>query len=347
MKIENLIKKIKEDWKVKVLCLLVAIVIYIICQIASLERKSFAVPLQVKNSSNLLYVNDIPRFVRVSVRGESSEIGLLQEKDFDIFIDLSEYAEPGEYKVPLHLQLSENATIIDKLEVVMNPDLINLKLEPKVTALIPLKTNISGSCAKGYEISSFEIYPDLVQINGSESLVNKTHFLETTPVNVSNKSSDFTQKVEVINKNKRIVLSGENEFTVSVKISPIKDTKKIDSSVIFYYGLKDGLTVENLAVPYTLNLSGTKNELEKFVLSPLSVQVDCSAIETSGTYELPLKVILLENIKLDSIEPSVVKVNIVDFVDISLPEETETKIEQNNTEEQKSEESKIESKVDE
>ena len=347
MKIENLIKKIKEDWKVKVLCLLVAIVIYIICQIASLERKSFAVPLQVKNSSNLLYVNDIPRFVRVSVRGESSEIGLLQEKDFDIFIDLSEYAEPGEYKVPLHLQLSENATIIDKLEVVMNPDLINLKLEPKVTALIPLKTNISGSCAKGYEISSFEIYPDLVQINGSESLVNKTHFLETTPVNVSNKSSDFTQKVEVINKNKRIVLSGENEFTVSVKISPIKDTKKIENSVIFYYGLKDGLTVENLAVPYTLNLSGTKNELEKFVLSPLSVQVDCSAIETSGTYELPLKVILLENIKLDSIEPSVVKVNIVDFVDISLPEETETKIEQNDTEEQKSEESKIESKVDE
>ena len=56
--------------------------------------------------------------------------------------------------------------------------------------------------------------------------------------------------------------------------------------------------------------------LDKFVLSPLSVQVDCSSITTSGTYELPLSVILPENIILDKIEPEKVKVSVIDFVPI-------------------------------
>lgn len=337
MKIEKIIQKIKKNWKVKVLCLLVSIVIYIICQIAFLESKSFAVPLRVKNASNLIYVNDIPRFVRVTVRGEPSEIALLQQKDFDVFIDLSESVEPGEYKIPLHLQLSENATIIEKLEVVMNPDLINLKLEQKVTALIPIKVNIAGVCAKGYEISSFEVYPDLVQVSGSEALVSKTAFLETTPVNVSGKSSDFNQLVEVVNQNNRISITGEKEFNVSVKISPIKSSKIIENSTIFYYGLKEGLNVENSNIPYILSISGTKNDLDKFTLSPLSVQVDCSSIEKSGTYELPLSVILPENIKLDKIEPSIVKINVIDLPELSVQDGIGTEIESENSIEKKEE----------
>ena len=48
----------------------------------------------------------------------------------------------------------------------------------------------------------------------------------------------------------------------------------------------------------------------------MSVQVDCSSITTSGTYELPLSVILPENIILDKIEPEKVKVSVIDFVPI-------------------------------
>ena len=50
---ETFIQKITENWKVKIFCILGAIIIYVICQIAFLERKFFAVPLHVKNDSNL------------------------------------------------------------------------------------------------------------------------------------------------------------------------------------------------------------------------------------------------------------------------------------------------------
>ena len=313
---ETFIQKITENWKVKIFCILGAIIIYVICQIAFLETKFFAVPLHVKNDSNLTYSNEIPRFVRVSARGETSDIALLQEKDFDVFIDLSDYTEEGEYRVPLRLQLSENATIINTIEIETKPTVVNLHLEPKITALIPIKTNISGTVASGYEISSFDVVPNLVQITGGASLVEKTPFLDTSSVNVSGKSSDFTQKIEVLNRNKRIELTGNENFIATVKIKPIKTSKIIDSSVVFFNSLDGTLSVENPKIPYTINISGNKNDLDKFVLSPLSVQVDCSSITTSGTYELPLSVILPENIILDKIEPEKVKVSVIDFVPI-------------------------------
>ena len=61
----------------------------------------------------------------------------------------------------------------------------------------------------------------------------------------------------------------------------------------------------------------------------MSVQVDCSSITTSGTYELPLSVILPENIILDKIEPEKVKVSVIDFVPI-VNESTE--VEESKTE---------------
>lgn len=328
MKTEKIIQKITENWKVKVTCILAAITIYIICQIAFLERRSFAVPLRVKNTSNLVYTNTLPRFVRVSVRGEANQIGLLQEKDFDVFVDLSDFVESGTYKVPLHLQLSEDATMIDDLEILVYPDLIELKLEPKISALIPLKTNFSGGCASGYEVESTETYPDLVQITGSQSLVEKTAFLETSVVNLSDKSSDFTQKVEVVNQNPRLSVTGQKEFNVTVKIKPIQITKKIDNTSVFFYGLREGLSIENQNIPYSLTLTGSKNELDNFSISPLTVQVDCSSVESVGSYNLPFSVILPNGITLNKVEPTEAKINVVDSVH---DEETESNLD-NSTE---------------
>jgi hypothetical protein len=101
--------------------------------------------------------------------------------------------------------------------------------------------------------------------------------------------------------------------------------------VVFFYSLKNDLSVENPNINYSLTLSGTKNELEDFVLSPLSVQIDCSEIQTSGVYELPFSVILPSGITVDKIEPSVATLNIVDFVEIPIPENQETDSENQET----------------
>lgn len=333
MTLNELKNKITDNWKVKVICVILAIGIYLFVQNISFQRKELTVPLKVKNASNLVYTNELPRAAKVIVYGDSGQVENMKEKDFEVYIDLSELVEPGTVDIPLHLQLSENVSKMENVEFSLKNDFITLTLENKVTALVPLKTNLSGACAKGYEVSAMEIYPDLVQITGSSSLIEKISYLETDVVNLSGKSSDFTQTVKVVNQNKRISLTGDKEFTVSVKVKPIEMTKKIDSSVVFFYSLPNELSVENPTINYTVTLSGTKNELEDFVLSPLSVQVNCSEIQTSGVYELPFSVILPSGITLEKIEPSVATFNIVDFVEIPIPESTEIDAELKETNE--------------
>jgi YbbR domain-containing protein len=337
MTITELKNKITENWKVKVICVILAIGIYLFGQYVTFKKNELTVPLKVKNASNLVYTNELPRSAKVIVYGDPNQIGLLQEKDFEVYIDLSELVEPGTFEIPLHLQLSERASKMENVEFSLKNDTISLTLENKITALVPVKTNFSGACANGYEVTATETYPDLVQITGRASLIEKISYLETDVINLSGKSSDFTKTVKVINQNSRISLTGDKEVTVTVKIKPIKITKVIDSSVVFFYSLKNDLSVENPNINYSLTLTGTKNELENFVLSPLSVQIDCSEIESSGVYELPFSVILPSGITLDKIEPSVATLNIVDFVEIPIPENTasdsqidETKDEQNN-----------------
>ena len=323
MTINELKIKIFENWKVKVICLILAIGIYLFVQSISYQKKEYPVILKVKNASNLVYTNDLPRYVKVFVYGDSKQVDDIKTNDLDVYIDLSELVEPGTFDVPLHLQLSENASKLENVEFSLKTDTISLTLENKITALVPIKTNFSGACAKGFEVYASEIYPDLVQITGRASLIENIKYMETDVINLSGKSSDFTQTVKVINQNNRISLTGDKEFTVSVKIKPIEISKKIDSSVVFFYSLKNDLSVENPNINYTLTLSGTKNELEDFVLSPLSVQVNCSEIQESGTYELPFSVILPSGITLEKIEPSVATFNIVDFVEIPIPENQE------------------------
>ena len=348
MTIKELKNKITENWKVKVICVILAIGIYLFGQYVTFKKNELTVPLQVKNASNLVYTNEIPRTVKVIVYGEPDQVGLLQEKDFEVYIDLSELVEPGTFEVPLHLQLSEKASKMENVEFSLKNDSITLTLENKITALVPVKTNISGACANGYEVSAIEIYPDLVQITGRASLVEKIPYLETDVINLSGKSSDFTKTVKIINQNNRISLTGDKEVTVTVKIKPIKITKVIDSSVVFFYSLKNDLSVENPNINYSLTLTGSKNELENFVLSPLSVQIDCSEIQTSGVYELPFSVILPSGIILDKIEPSVATLNIVDFVEIPIPENTESDSQNDeNKDEQKNENTDSESTSEE
>ena len=331
MTINELKNKISENWKVKIICLILAIGIYLFVQYVTFKKTELTVPLQVKNASNLVYTNELPRTAEVIVYGEPNQVGLLQEKDFEVYVDLSELVEIGTFEVPLHLELSDKASKMENVEFSLKDDKVSLNIEHKITALVPIKTNISGACAKGYEISAIEIYPDTVQITGRASLIEKISYLETDVINLSGKSSDFTQTVKIINQNNKISLTGDKEVTVTIKIKPIRITKTIDSSVVFFYSLKNDLSVENPNINYSLTLSGTKNELEDFVLSPLSVQIDCSEIQTSGVYELPFSVILPSGITVDKIEPSVATLNIVDFVEIPIPENQETDSENQET----------------
>ena len=305
------VKFIITDWPAKIVCLMLAVLLYLICRVTMLEKRSFAVPLEVTNVGNLTYSSPIPRSVRVTVRGDNSEIGVLSEKDFRAFIDTGFYTEEGLYKVPIHLELSDEATMIVPLEVQVSPEYLTIDFERKISDLKQIKVNTSGSCAKGYEVTSISIEPDVVQISGNSRQVNGMSYLETNVINLQEKTESFSQKVKILNQNPLLSITGNTDFTVKVEISPIATEKVFEGTDVYYLGLTSALAVENEKMHYKLLLGGNQNELENYKVPPRAVYVDCSDIFEPGEYELPLSVLLLPDFALKKIEPAKIKFTVI------------------------------------
>lgn len=314
MKSNDIIKKITDNWPTKVICILVSVLLYMFGQISTLDKRSFSIPLKVKVEGGLSFSDKVPKNIRVTVRGDSNEIGLLQEKDFLAYIDTSEYTSEGMVRIPVQLDLSSNVTTVEHLEITTSPESIPLHLERKISSLVKITENIYGSCLDGYEITNVSIVPEMLQITGTSNQINSTKFLETNVINVDQKSGSFSVETKVTNPNSMIALTDGNVVTVNIEIKPIQLNKTFESSVIFYDGLSEKFQIENMNNAYKISLSGSKNILEPFVLTPLTVQVDCSQINEVGHYELPLIVTLPNDIVLESIEPKSISIDVIDFV---------------------------------
>ena len=333
------VKFIFTDWPAKIICLVLAVILYMICKVTSLEKKAFAVPLEVVNAGNLTYTNPLPHSIRVSVRGENAEIGVLSEKDFRVFIDTANYTDEGTFKVPVHLELSDNATMIEPLEVQISPEYLTIDFEQKVSDLKKIKVNTTGSCAKGYEVGSITVEPDFVQISGNSRQVKGMTFMETNVINIAGRTESFSQKVRILNQNPLLSVTGNTDFTVRVEISPIAGEKTVEGVDVYYLGLTSSLIVENDNPHYQILLGGTQNELESFRFSPRAVYVDCSDIFKPGVYELPISVMLPPQVELKKIEPEKMKLKVISADKAEKQAEAiETEAEENISEQNENEE---------
>ena len=333
-RLKEFFSKIIENWPAKIICVLLAVLLYVICQISTLDRRTFSIPLEVRNSGNLIYTNTLPKNIRVTVRGESNEVGLLQEKDFTAFVETGSYVNEGTYKVPIHLALSENATMIEPLEVQISPENISMKFDKKVTDLKPIKINLSGNCAKGYEVTELSIEPDLVQISGASAQVRGMKNLETNVINIEGKNSTIVQKVKILNLNPLLQVTGNTDFTAKVTIEPIRETRVFESNTISFLGLTSALAAENAEQNVKISLTANQNDFEKFALDERTFFVDCSDIFEKGEYELDLKYMVPEEFKVEKVEPEKVKIKFVKAsqlkkTDSETETETENSAEQN------------------
>lgn len=311
-KFTSFIKLLIENWPAKVVCFLLAVLLYMICKIITLDKKSYAVPLEVRSAGTLLCTNSIPKSVRVTVRGEPNEIGFLQEKDFSVFIDITDFTEEGTYKVPVLIELSDNATMVEPLEVSVSPENIVVELDRKITDLKPIKVNTAGACAKGYEISGFEIEPDFVQVSGNSRQVNGMKYLETNAIDVTGKKDTFSQTIGVLNHNNMLTVTGNTEFNATVIITPIIESRLYKYSELNYSGLNSKYVIENKDQGVEVLLKAYQNDLDAFEATGSKLVIDCSDIRGPGDYSIPVIYSVPSNIIIESIEPKKLQLHVVE-----------------------------------
>ncbi len=305
---KSLISRLLDNWPVKIICLIISIFLYIFHQTSIIDKKNVVVPLKIIENGLVMHVGTVPSAVAVVVRGNDSDVKSIVSSDFEAVVNLDNITEKGSYQIPVQLNLSDKLMEYDPLEVKLKDRQVNIKVDYKETKYVEFSPSVVGDAAHGYTVSAVEMNPSFLQISGAKSVLDKITFIETTKINVSNAKNTFKSEVEYIKPSKNIEILEETPFTATVIIAPLNYEKQITNINIEARTLSDEFEIISTVPKLNVLLKGTMPDLESYEPSENFAYIDCSEIQSEGTYTLSVKLNVPK--KFETISKSFEKVNI-------------------------------------
>lgn len=292
MNIDELKKNITYNWKTKVICIVLSILIYTFYQSQTVETKLLIVPLNISTNDIVVPVNSYPSAVRVLVAASPSSIPQILEDDITAIVNADNYVDDGEFDVPVTIVLSDKVLHFpDTVEIKrIKPDSINLVLEPREVKYVPITPDVTGIPQRGYSIDSKEIssYPSTVRISGAKSIVDKIGTVHTEKIDVTGTSQSMRASTKLRNENKNIKIDLPEEIVVSYTIIPTPSTVHYENVEVSPFNLDEKFVLAKPISPISFNLNGTELMLANYKLAVDDVYIDCSNITEPGKYELPI-----------------------------------------------------------
>ena len=306
----KLFAKAVENWPAKVLCMGLAIVLFVFHRMSSLEVRFFSVPLNVERRGALMPSSSYPRMIRVSLRGEANSIYPIVEDDIEVYVDMDAFDTPGTYTVPVQWRKKGTALGVEPLQVTVDPVEITLSLDQKISKLVPLTASFRGNVETGYTLTSYSLNPNQIIIDGPAELMGGIFELYTEPIDLDGRRTDFTATVNILNRDPLIVIRGSGTTEFHGNISQIIPVRNIPNVPITITNLKEGLTGDLETKAGSIHLEGKDQEaVDHFSPSPGFLTVDCSGISEPGTYVLKVNAADSGGVNL-IIDPEEVKIAI-------------------------------------
>lgn len=241
------------------------------------------VPLEVYYDDENLLVTGVPETVDVKISGPMRIV--VREKlleDYKVYVDLNTLLI-GEHRVTI-----QHENFSDKLEVSINPAMINVIIEEKVTQEFRVDPEMNNRLiGEDYILRGMTAEPSKVLITGGKSVIESISYVKATLKGESGISSSFEQEANV-----RVLDRDLNKLDVT--ISPEKVNVKVEINeysrelpiTIKQTGIQpDGVTVDKLSLePANIKIYGPKSKID--LLTEVVVEVDVSKINESGSYEV-------------------------------------------------------------
>ncbi len=311
MNLKQSIDKILHQWPAKVICLIIAIFIYVFHQVSLIDKKTFTVPLTIQENGLVMHVGSVPNSVSVVVRTSTDNMKLISVSDINATVNLDTIVENGVYDMPIRINISDNIKVLDPLEIRLKDDKVIIEVDKKSFKYVPIQASVVGDVAQGYQVENIAITPSTVKISGPETMLSAVDTVYTSRLNVSNAEVSFSNNVELQTVSKLIEIEDESEYIASVFVTPVIIEKEFIVPVDVM-NLKSSLDLKNGSPVVTIKLAGTMNYLEDYHVPKRSIQVYAGDILEEGTYELPLRLYFPNNLEIIEKSSETVTLEIVD-----------------------------------
>lgn len=185
--------RLRKDYKAKLASVLIATALWAYVQNRQIQEITLNVPVQYQNlSDELVFTDEPPRYLKITLRGKKDDLKF-PSSHLRATVDLSA-ASPGKKFYPVLFdvrQLPENIRLRkEQLRV-------KLTLERLEKKTVRVRLNLKGTVAAGYRVGRKKIIPDKVTIQGPRTTLNDIRFLETKPINLSDRSETIHKQVRL------------------------------------------------------------------------------------------------------------------------------------------------------
>lgn len=307
-----LIEKLLDNWKVKVICLIVAIFLYVFHQGSLIEKKTFVVPLTITENGIVMHVGTVPNSVSVIVRTSANDINSIASTDITASVNLDTITQKGVYEVPVSVNISDKLKAFDTFELLVKEQNVVIHVDKKASKYVSLEPYSVGEVAHGYNISDIQMNPSSILISGPESVLNSMDSIQTTKINVSNAEKTFSTEVYSLQNATTYKIVEEGPYRATVVVDPIDDQKEFSDVVIEVLNLKDNLEIQNEIPFITVKLAGYMPVLEAYTMSKHFVQADFNEISEPGDYTIKLKYNVPRNLEISEAPFQEIKVTVVE-----------------------------------
>ncbi|WP_036146395.1 YbbR-like domain-containing protein [Lysinibacillus sp. BF-4] len=287
-------KMIDSPWVLRITSLALAILLFfsVRSEINSSERLAVNeqedvirdVPVEVYYDTDNLIVTGIPSVVDVRIKGPTQDVLKVKaSRDFKVFIDLNRLLI-GEHKVKLQYE-----NISRKLDVELDPDTVDIKIEERVTKEFKVEAEMNRqTIAEGFVLKGLNVTPPNVFITGAKSAIDSISYVKATVAGDNSKES-FTQNadVRVLDKELNKLDVEVNPKTVKVDIDISEYSRDVPITLTQKGKPKSGLQIDDMkAEQRFITVYGTKSIVD--AITTIEVPVDVAKFTESKTYNVPI-----------------------------------------------------------
>jgi YbbR domain-containing protein len=310
MTIKEFAARALENWPAKVVCLTLALLLFLFYRMSTLERKFFSIPLEVVTNGDIVPAAQYPKTIKVSVRGEAERIYPVQESDLSAFVDLSSFSKEGEYSVPVHARLRGGAQDIDTMEVILEPAELRLRLEHRVVKRLPVVPQFRGYPEAGFEFAGFLVNPEFIEVSGPRSLMDSLKELATEQIDLAGRNAGFEGSVSLANRNSLISTGTSGKIEYRVTIAQTTLVRTFEDVPFYFENLDPSFEVDVDLIAGSLQIKGSQAELSGWALPENAMTVLCENVRSPGVYSLPVHVIVPETMEVVSSSPENVQMTV-------------------------------------
>ena len=276
-----------RNFGLKAMAVGIATLLWIAVGGEKIVERSLQAPLEIENLPEAIeLVGDTPGAINVRVRGTSTSLGRLTTGDVKAVLDVAT-ARPGRNQFHIGPDLVSAPFGVEVSYA--GPSTVSLHFERQLTRTVPVKPDVEGDAAPGYEVRGVTVEPATVEVIGPESELRDLAGAATEPIELKASAATIRERVAIAILNSEARLRTPQDAIVTVDIRPVRTEREIRGVPVRMEHLQADQRAQSVPPNVTVTVRGDDDALRALGAGGVEASVDLKGLG-AGRYTLPVQV---------------------------------------------------------